>query len=82
MGDEIPASISHYIDTSISHNLTDYGLHQVSERLWSKCKELERKPAGEAEWMETLYAAINDLKQEVFEAVRNQGKLTFPRVLC
>ncbi|UCK57514.1 hypothetical protein AFCA_000434 [Aspergillus flavus] len=49
---------------------------QVSERLWSKCKELERKPAGEAERMETLYAAINDLKQEVFEA---NPRPTIPR---
>ncbi|KOC10967.1 hypothetical protein AFLA70_907g000080 [Aspergillus flavus AF70] len=31
--------------------------------------------------METLYAAINDLKQEEFEAVRNRGKLTFSPVL-
>lgn len=73
--DEIPANISYYADTSIFHNLTNYGndnLHQVSGKLWSKSKELERKPSGEAEWTEALYAAINDLKPAGFEVVRNR----------
>ncbi|KAE8356656.1 hypothetical protein BDV28DRAFT_83085 [Aspergillus coremiiformis] len=83
VGDEIPESISHYVDTSIFHNLINYGndyLHQVSEKLWRKAKELERRPSGEAEWTEALYAAINDIKPAGFEAVRNRGKLAFPPV--
>ncbi|KAB8210656.1 hypothetical protein BDV34DRAFT_209316 [Aspergillus parasiticus] len=72
------AKICHYTDTSIFHNLTDYDLHQVSERLWSKSKELERKPSGEAEWTEALYAAINDLKPAEFEAVHWRGDLKPP----
>ncbi|KAE8402482.1 hypothetical protein BDV37DRAFT_295336 [Aspergillus pseudonomiae] len=75
VGDEIPASISYYVDTRIFHNSTSSGddhLHQVSERLWRKSKELEKKPSGEAEWTEALYAAINDLKLVEFEAVRNR----------
>ncbi|KAE8153155.1 hypothetical protein BDV25DRAFT_169490 [Aspergillus avenaceus] len=47
-------------------------LHQVSERLWRKSKELEKKPSGEAEWTEALYAAINDVKPVGFEAVHNR----------
>ncbi|KNG83184.1 hypothetical protein ANOM_008833 [Aspergillus nomiae NRRL 13137] len=83
VGDEIPTSISYYVDTSIFHNLTSSGddhLHQVAERLWRKSKELEKKPSGEVEWTEALYAAINDLKPVEFEAVRNRGKLALPPV--
>ncbi|PLN81729.1 hypothetical protein BDW42DRAFT_200679 [Aspergillus taichungensis] len=75
VGDEVPAKISYYIDTCIFHNLTGYGnghLDQISERLWRKSKELEKKPSGEAEWTEALYAAIDDLKPAGFEAVRNR----------
>ncbi|KAE8317869.1 hypothetical protein BDV41DRAFT_591376 [Aspergillus transmontanensis] len=61
------AKICHYTDTSIFHNLTDYDLHQVSERLWR-----------EAEWTEALYAAINDLKPAEFEAVHWRGDLKPP----
>lgn len=85
VGDEIPASINYYIDTRIFHSLTRTGddhIHQVSERLWRKSKELEKKPSGEAEWTEALYAAINDLKPVGFEAVRNRGKLALPPVTC
>ncbi|KAB8213077.1 hypothetical protein BDV33DRAFT_185511 [Aspergillus novoparasiticus] len=75
VGDEIPASISCYVNTSIFHNLTSSGndhLYQISERLWRKSKELEKNQSGEAEWTEALYAALNDLKPVEFEAVRNR----------
>lgn len=81
VGGELPTSISDYIDTSIFNTLTSSGNHhldQASERLWRKSKELEKRPSGEAEWTEALYAVIDDLKPGSFEVVCNRGKLARP----
>jgi hypothetical protein len=53
-------------------------LHLISEKLWNKSKNLVKKPTGEAEWTEALHAAIDEMRIDGIEVVRNRGKLAFP----
>ncbi|KAI9923369.1 hypothetical protein MW887_009939 [Aspergillus wentii] len=71
--DEIPMDISRYTDNNIFHTLNDDNdLYRISEKLWSKSKELVKKPSGEAEWTEALYTAIDELKPPGLEIARNR----------
>lgn len=47
----------------------------ISEKFWSKSKELVRKPSGETEWTDALYTAIDDLRPVGLETARNRGEL-------
>jgi hypothetical protein len=79
--DEIPFDVSQYVDNNIFHAIlsdNDDKLHPISEKLWNKSKELVKKPSGEAEWTEALHAAIDEMRIEGIEIVRNRGKLAFP----
>ncbi|KAJ5562438.1 hypothetical protein N7461_001199 [Penicillium sp. DV-2018c] len=40
----------------------------MSEKLWSKSKELVKKPSGEAEWANALHTAIDEFKIKGLEA--------------
>ncbi|OJJ38805.1 hypothetical protein ASPWEDRAFT_57408 [Aspergillus wentii DTO 134E9] len=61
--DEIPMEISLYTDSNVFHTLdNNIDLYKISEKLWSKSKELVKKPSGEAKWTEALYTVINELK--------------------
>ena len=57
--------------------MDDAHLHQMAEKLWSKSKELVKKPSGEAEWTEALHTTIDEFKFKGLEAVRNRGKLLY-----
>ncbi|KAL5341188.1 hypothetical protein BJX70DRAFT_359040 [Aspergillus crustosus] len=71
--DEMPADIIDYIDKNVFHCLSDDAhLHTISEKLWSKSKELVRKPSGEAEWTEALHTAIDELRFNGLEIVCNR----------
>ncbi|KAL6233951.1 hypothetical protein BDW75DRAFT_213503 [Aspergillus navahoensis] len=72
--DEVPTDISTYLNANVFYDLIsdDSKLRTISEKLWSKSKELVRKPSGEAEWTEALHIAIDELRLKGLEIVRNR----------
>ncbi|PYH99754.1 hypothetical protein BO71DRAFT_313111 [Aspergillus ellipticus CBS 707.79] len=71
---DIPMEISRCLQIHIFPQVVDDTqlLQRVSDKLWTKAKDLVRKPSGEAEWTEALFTAIDELRPAGLEIVRNR----------
>ena len=73
----LPTNISQCLDQTLQRSLVDDArLSATADKLCNKSKELVRGAAGEAEWIEALQAAMEDLGYSAIKFVRNRGALS------
>ena len=73
---EVTEDVTGYADKEIFLGLmSDFGVRQDYKRFSRTARELVKRPSGETDWMNVLYATIYELSWERIEFVCNRGKL-------